>query len=144
MTICKIFEIFLTGIFSALGAFVPIFLVMCVHFLLRKRVYKKETEFLLKLEEYQKNITKISEDALKDIYKSVEVEDFQGLMNRSDLEKSRYIKLISLANEHLNNLIKSREISNKTVVDISYLENYDFGTYLGSILDKRFPDKSSR
>ena len=142
MTFCRIFEIFLTGIFSALGAFVPVFLVMCAHFVFRKYAYKKDKKLLLRANEAQEMITKISEDALKNIYASVGTEDLEGLMNRSDLEKSRYVKLISLANEHLDHIIEGRKKTIETLMDISYIENYNFGTYLGTLLDKRFPDKN--
>ena len=142
MTFCRIFEIFLTGIFSALGAFVPVFIVMCVHFIFRKYAYKKDKELLLRANKAQEMITKISEDALKNIYASVGTENLEGLMNRSDLEKSRYVKLISLANEHLDHIIEGRKQSIEVLMDISYIENYNFRTYLGTLLDKRFPDKN--
>lgn len=141
MIFCRMFEIFLTGIFSALGAFVPVFLLMCAHFIFRKYTYKKDKERLMKLSEVQEMITKMSEDALKNIYASVGTENLEGLMNRSDLEKSRYVKLISLANEHLDHIIEGRNKSIKILSDISYIENYNFRIYLGTLLDKRFPDK---
>lgn len=142
MTFCRIFEMFLSGFFSALGAFVPVFLVMYGHFVFRKYAYKKHKKLLMEASEAQEMIIKISENALKNIYASVGTENLEGLMNRYDLEKSRYVKLISLANEHLDHIIKGRKKLIEVLMDISYIENYNFKIYFGTLLDKRFPDKN--
>jgi hypothetical protein len=137
----KALEIFLTGAISTLGAFVPIFLVMCGHFIFRKYAYNKNKQSLVKLNKCQNTITKISEDALENIYQSVGAENFEGLLNHSGLEKMQHLKLITLANEHLNHIIEGRNKSIKILLDISYIESYNFKTYIGTLLDKRFPDK---
>jgi len=142
MSFCNFFEIFLTGIFSATGAFVPVFLVMLTHFVLRKNAYKKYKDDLLKLDDGQKAITEISRNALEAIYHSVGTEDLEGLMTNESIDRLKYSQLVRLANEHLAHIIKGTEKSNQILLDIGYIDSYNFGTYLGTLLDKRFPDKN--
>ena len=75
-------KIFIDGIFTALGAFIPIFILMCIHFQIRKIDYRKRKNRIKKLIEVLQLMIDTSENAMEETYKIAEVKDYVELMNK--------------------------------------------------------------
>lgn len=130
------FENFLNSVAYTFGAFVPVFIIMCIHYQVRKRHYKKKKERLEEIRNMYKNTADFNDNLIREIYKSVGVKDFQEL-----IDKNISISFINRINELFKEETKNRDESNNLFFDIRYLENYNFKTYISNLLDKNFPDR---
>jgi len=144
-----LFENFLNAIIytfgCTFGAFVPVFILMRVHFYVRKKAYQKRKQRITMAQKAYKELVAISNEAIQRAYKSAGVKNFQELLNDPEglehLDKLQYVRLVNYVNEKLDVKIKNLDKLNKLAIDMMYIENYNFKTYLSAILDKRFPEK---
>lgn len=141
--ICKAIEIFLTASISVIGAFLPIFILMYIHFVLRRRAYKEKKAGLIKLKQEQETKNSVNKKALHALYASVGVDDYRGLVEQVISQPSNHWEKIGLVLEHLDRFHEGNKKLDRIIADIQYIENYNFKTYLGILLDKRFPDNVS-
>ena len=142
--LCKAVAIFFTAAISTIGAFLPILALMYFHFRLRKWTYRNRKIRLLKLKQAQEVINKINNDALMALYHSVGVDTYRALVESVISQPSNHWEKIRFVQEHLDRDREGREKMFTITTDISYIENYNFKTYLGILLDKKFPDKESK
>lgn len=148
MDISSFLTTFVNAIFVTLGAFVPVFCLMYAHYLIRKNSYKNTKQRFLKAREVYQKLVDINDEVIKNIYTSAGVTSFQELLENpkglAHLNKLQYARMVSYVNEQLDQKIKSLNKMNRMTLDMMYIDGYDFRTYLGAILDKRFPDKRFR
>jgi len=141
----SLFVIFVNAIFATLGAFVPVFCLMYIHYRIRKSSYKNTKQRILKARDAYQSLVDINDKVIQEVYASAKVTNFQELLENpeglANMDKLRYARLVNYVNEQLDQKIKSLEKINKMTLDTMYIDKYDFGTYLGTLLDKRFPDK---
>lgn len=143
MTLYEAVVTFLTALISTIGAFVPIFILMCIHFLFRKRAYNAKRERLFKLKEAQEMINKINGDAIESIYKSVSVDNLKDFIDKSGTLGANRWEAVSLIQNYLNEFRKGQESVLEMMLEISYLDEYGFMTYIGTLLNRHFPDKKN-
>ncbi len=145
MDISSVFQTFINAIVTTIGAFIPIFFLMYIHYRIRKNSYRKTKTRLLKAREAYQKLVDISEDVMQKVFISANVKNFQELLDNpkglSNLDKFQYAKIVNYVNENLDQKIKNLDKMTKITLDTMYIDSYDFTTYIGNILDKRFPDK---
>lgn len=131
--------------FSTVGAFIPIFVLMVVHYFFRKKSYSYRIKRVDQMIEMNKKMADMMKDILNHMYRAFGTKDFNGFVTKIRQDKNvspaKFQELITLADKHLTDQVKYRDSANKLNTEKSYLEGYDFKTYLGNILDRRFPDE---
>lgn len=146
MDIHSLFQTFVNAIVTTLGAFVPIFFLMYIHYSIRKISYRGTKKRLLKAHEVYQKLVNINDEVIQKIYTSAKVTSFQELLDNpkelAHLDKFQYARMVNYVNEQLDQKIKSLDKMNKMTLDMMYIDSYSFGIYLGTLLDKRFPDKN--
>ena len=146
MDVYSLSQVFVNAIVTTLGAFVPIFFLMYVHYWIRKISYRGTKTRLLKAREVYQKLVDINDEVIHKIYASAKITSFQELLDNpkdlAHLDKFQYARMVSYVNEQLDQKIKSLDRMNKMMLDMMYIDGYSFGTYLGTLLDKRFPDKN--
>ena len=116
---------------------------MYIHFSLRKRAYNEKKANLQKIKEGQELANKINKDALHALYASVGVDTYRAAVERVISEPSNHWEKIRLIREHLDRFHEGDKKLSRINSDIYYINNYNFKTYLGILLDKRYPDRVS-
>jgi|SRR3989339_178555 len=136
-------KIFIDGIFTALGAFIPIFILMCIHFQIRKIDYRKRKNRIKKLIEVLQLMIDTSENAMEETYKIAEVKDYVELMNKmkKSANISQYIEFIDFVKKNFDIKIKNQTEITKYRLQINYIDDYNFKTYISDLLNNRFPEK---
>ncbi len=135
---------FLTGVFSAMGAFVPIFILMIGHCFVRKSQYKnqkKRTEMLISA---NKKMIEIYDGTIGSIYKAMGVSDFRELAKKLE-ETNPNLKanaqLFNSVKNDIDHKLECQDRINELLIEKSYLDDYGFKVYVSEILDKRFPSR---
>lgn len=132
-------KIFLTAFISTIGAFVPILILMYIHFCVRKKYYKKKKEYLNKLRSMNDEIANISQKTIDYIYELMDVKNFE--------EFAKHPKNSTGLTNYVNELYKQKthntEEATHLILDIEYIKDYSFMTYISNLLDKRFPDSQA-
>ena len=145
MDACSLLKTFIDAIITTLGAFVPILFLMYIHYRVRKASYRKAKERLVKAREAYQGLVDINDKVVQEIYTSAGVRNFQELLDNpkglSHLDKSQYAQMVNYVNKQLDQKVKSLDKMSRMALDMMYIDGYDFRTYLGALLDKRFPDK---
>ena len=145
MDVSCLLTTFVNAVFSTLGAFVPVFGLMYIHYRIRKNYYKNIKQRLLKAREVYQKLVDINDEVIQKIYASTGVSSFQELLGNpkglAHLDKLQYVRMVNYVNEQLDQKRKSLDKMNKMTSDMMYIDDYGFRTYLGALLDKRFPDK---
>jgi hypothetical protein len=148
MNACSLFQTFINAIITTLGAFVPIFFLMYVHYKIRKIKYLEEKKRLIEECEIYQKLVDINDEVIQKIYTSAKVTSFQELLDDPQelvyLDKFQYMRMVTYVNEQLNEKLKKMDRMNEMTVSIMYINSYNFGVYLATLLDKRFPDKGSK
>ncbi len=129
-------EIFFTGMISTIGAFIPVFILMYFHYRIRKSSYYDKKQMLIKLRDGYNQLAEINDVYINTVYKELGAKDYKDF-----LAKSNNLALINSVNRELDTKTKNLDTANELILDISYIEDYNLKTYLGTLLDRRFPDK---
>lgn len=129
-------NIFLTAAVSALGAFVPILFLLCIHFRFRTTYFKERKKRNIDLIEACNKLAGLSDVYIQAVYKETGAKDYRDFSQRI-----RDIALITVVNRQLDEKIKNLENANELAIENNYIDTYDFKTYLGTILDRKYPDR---
>lgn len=102
--------------FSAAGAFLPIFILMCIHYKIRKSEYKTRRDILESIQKMTKSIIEIDEKTLGSIYQQLRATDYIDFREKmKGLNSLNDVKLINMVNESENrkfeNIQKSLDLT---------------------------------
>ncbi len=133
-------EIFLKAIVTTIGAFVPIFILMFTHFLIRKSFYKKAKPLYQNTVDFYKKSKTRAEDKLDKIYKKFNVSNLPEIINKLILDFDINKEVLNLVSDLENQ--KSKDEFNILVEQnhLDHLESYSFKDYLVGLLNKNFAD----
>jgi len=126
---------------SAIGAAIPILILMYVHFLFRKKNYNEIGIKAVQLTiDFFNHIIETSDVKLKEIYANFGVKNLVEFITKVDID----LKIKQEIGVMINDLEKDRSdaklslMKEKSVLD--YFKNYSFTDYLSQILNIKFPD----
>lgn len=129
-------KIFLTAFISTIGAFVPVLILMYIHFCVRKKYYGKKEKYLNKLRNTNNEMADMYQKTIDHVYELMDVKNFE--------EFAKHPNNSTGLTDHVNELYKQKthntEEATHLFLDVQYMENYSFMTYISNLLDKRFPD----
>ena len=126
---------------SAIGAFIPIFFLMIIHYRVRKSSYKERTKVNQKMIELIKSLIKIDNDTAKNVYDNLKVKDYPDFVEKIKQEGvSQNTDLLKFVGESVFRAFDNQEKITAITLESYCMENYSFKTYISNILDKRFPD----
>lgn len=128
-----------SAIFSTVGAFIPISFLMLGHYFARKSSYRRRKELVKKSIEVSESMIKISDEVIERIYSGLGVTNYSEFIKK--IGSNPKTELVDMVNEHLGYKTKNREDILRLVLEERYLESYNLKTYIGNILDRRFPDE---
>lgn len=133
------FETFLKAVVSTIGAFVPVFILMYVHFRIRKNIYKRMRQLFVDSVSFYKKAKEDYQKELDKIYEQFEVTNLVDLMKK--INGNVYITEIAKVTGDLESQLSKNELEEiKEESKLRHIDTYDFKTYLSSLLNKRFPD----
>ena len=134
-------DILVVAMISTAGAFVPVFILMIIHYFVRKNEYRKQVQrYNVLIKEYE-SLIKINDKAIQTIYQSVGVKNGEELfkkMRNVSISASKYFELTDFIRKNLEQKIENQDKMNKMSVKKISLDSYNFGTYVSNLLDKRF------
>lgn len=131
-------ETFLKAIVTTSGAFVPVFVVMCIHFLAKRKKYKNK-KIIEYYEQEKKRYHQWSKKAKQRrdlICKMYGVDSYVELIGRSDVPP----EVIKMADSFDEDAYKNEMRKIFYIGKLRYAKNYDILTYLAEILDNKFPN----
>jgi hypothetical protein len=140
----QILSSLISGCFTAIGAFIPFFLLMIVHYLSRKSSYKSDIPRLNSALKSYKTLSELIDKEINFIYESAGVTDATEYFERMKHNKVVLEAGIKSITKSLDESIKNSNKIADTIEEIEWKENYSFRTYLGGILERRFPEHRSR
>lgn len=128
------------GVGVTIGAFLPIFLLMYGHYLIRKSFYKKAKDFYERMKDFNLKELESIEKILEKYYKHFEVNNQIELFEKlkSEFEKNETILKIVADMEQEKNKANLELMKNEA--EYNYLSSYSFKDYLIGILQRKFPD----
>lgn len=132
-------KIFLTAIISSVGAFIPVFIVMYIHYRIRKDFYNKIKPSIKRDLYFEKKEQKIYSDSLDRIYKGWGVKDELELIDKGIISKISE-GVMDLINDYINKKNDSDIRILKKENDLNFIRNYNFRRYLIGLLNDKFPE----
>ena len=79
---CHYLDTLVTASFSIVGAFIPTFILMYVHYLVRKSNYKERKQRLDIIIDVYRSMVKTNDEAIQAVYKSMDVNDYPSLLKK--------------------------------------------------------------
>ena len=141
-------DVLLVAVFTTLGAFVPIFVLMVSHYFVRKSDYMSRKKMFETFIEMDRAMVKINDEAINTVYKSLKVKDYPSLVNKLKDDKkfgiSKYFEITEFVKNNISQKLENQEKVNNLLLEKGYLENYNFKTYISNLLDRHFPDKRGK
>ena len=132
-----------SGALSTIGAFVPVFVLMYIHYRIRHAEYAKKRVRLKILAKGNDSLLELYDAALQSIYRSWQVDNYKSLVEKllgnKAISPQKYLEIISLIQENIDNKLATQEKITKLVLDDLYMEQYSFWTYISNILDQNYP-----
>jgi hypothetical protein len=127
-----------TGV--TIGAFLPIFLLMYGHYLIRKSFYKKAKDFYKNMKDFNLKEQESADRVLEKYYKHFNVNNQIELFEKVKTEFKKYEDILKIVadQEHEKNKAKLELMKNEA--EYNYLETYNFRDYIIGILQRKFPD----
>lgn len=135
------FITFIKAIITTIGAFIPIFIIMYVHYRIRKSFYNKikysSANMLKSAKDNKLNI----ETFLNNLYEKFNAKNLLDLIDQlKTLPDEVKREIFSVASDWENQKLKADFEVMKMENEFNHFDKFSFKEYLSSILNQKFPD----
>lgn len=139
---CHYLQVLIEGIFTAVGAFIPVLALMYIHFRIRKTDYQKQKIRFAKAIEAYKSLIDISDSGIQEIYKSTGVKNSEELREKLQHDKNiNAAGVIKFLTEQFDSKAKNYTKLTEYKLKINYIDGYNFRVYISGLLNNNFPEE---
>ena len=135
------FSVFIRAVITTVGAFVPLFCVMYLHFKIRKSFYLNMLPYSINALDGYNKIKDTIEKSLLQVYQKYNAKDQIELIDKLQGSSNEVRDgIFSVVSDWERQKMQIDMDIMKEENTLSHLKNYTFREYLSALLNQKFPD----